>query len=146
MWLKPHELCENQVSRLFFRLTGDAEQRCHWIHFHCGSSLTGLKPVCTFQLPSAGAEGGLYLHLTGGRGRASLLFRPFGCCQLNEKQRLVVQQPGSSPWHGLLGQATVGYPTFRILTLPVHKPLLAEVCVACLWQCWHRVSDPARAG
>lgn len=44
-----------------------------------------------------------------------------------------------APFHGMgcWGQATVGYSTLRILAPPVFKPLLAEVCVACLWQCWH---------
>lgn len=55
------------------------------------------------------------------------------------KSRGLGSNSPAPPWHGLLGQATVGYPTSRILTLPVHKPLLAEVCVACLWQCWHPV-------
>lgn len=92
-------------------------------------------------------EGCVCTLLEGGR-RASLLSRPFGCCQFSEKQRLVVRQPGSSPWHGLLGQATVGYSTFRNLTLAVHKPLMSEVC-GCVWPVCGSAGtecDPARAG
>lgn len=50
MWLRPHEL--SVKIKLFFRLSGDEEQRCHGIHR--GSSLsgvflTGLEPVCISQ-------------------------------------------------------------------------------------------------
>lgn len=66
MWLRPYEL--SVKIKLFFRLSGDEEQRCHGIHH--GSSLSGVFSD----------RAGTSVHLSA---------QDFSSCQLEPKEGCV---------------------------------------------------------